>query len=248
VLVENLEIQSDPGVWIPTFLMMPENVSRTKPLLLVLDPQGNDRLWFSPEVDQILPENSGVICSADVRGIGSMRPGFSAGAAEYEAWHEQEENYAWASLMLGRPLVGQRVTDVLSIVRALSKYEDTAGRTIFVAASGKLTVPAIFAAALEPSIAGLYLHGGLISFQSIVETEVYTHPFANFVPNLLKHTDLPELIAGLAPRQVVIAGATDARGFAVKGPAASKIYAGGNSSIQADGDWSARSLVSYASQ
>jgi hypothetical protein len=75
-----------------------------------------------------------------------------------------------------------------------------------------LTVPALFAAALEPAIDGLYLAGGLISFRSIVETEVYKYPFGNFVPNLLAHTDLPELTAGLAPRRVTLAGAVDGAG------------------------------------
>ena len=90
------------------------------------------------------------------------------------------------------------------------------------------------------------MHGGLVSFQNLVQTEVYTYPFANFVPNLVKHTDLPELIAALAPRQVVIAGSIDARGFAMKAPALSKIYAAGNVTIEAAGEWSAKSLVSYA--
>jgi hypothetical protein len=81
-----------------------------------------------------------------------------------------------------------------------------------VAARGVLTVPALFAAALEPAIDGLYLAGGLISFRSIVETEVYKYPFGNFVPNLLAHTDLPELTAGLAPRRVTLAGAVDGAG------------------------------------
>lgn len=250
VIVENLEIQSDPAVWIPAFLMTPEAVSPGKPLLLVLDPQGNDRLWFNPEVDRILPENSCVICSADVRGVGSMVPGFSPGAAEYEEWHQREENYAWGSLMLGRPLVGQRVTDVLAVVRALSKHQNMAGRPIFIAASGTLTVPAIFAAALEPLIAGLYLQGGLVSFQNIVETEVYNHPFANFVPDLLNHTDLPELIAALAPRKVAITGAVDAAGVVMKTAALHDVYAtanrAGNISLEQDGEWSAKVLISYA--
>jgi dienelactone hydrolase len=249
VLVEVLEIQSDPVVWIPAFLLTPDNVSRGKSLLIVLDPHGNDQLWFHPEVDQVLPEDSGVICSADVRGVGSLRPGFSPGAAEYEMGHEQEENYAWGSLFLGRPLVGQRVTDLLAVVRALAKDDGMAGRSIFVAASGKLTVPAIFAAALEPSIAGLYLHGGLVSFQNVVETQIYHHPFANFVPNLLNHTDLPDLVAALAPRRVVLAGVVDASGDAMKEPAVADAYraAKGNVSIEMRGDWSAKSLVAYAS-
>ena len=75
-----------------------------------------------------------------------------------------------------------------------------------------LTVPAQFAAALEPAIGSLYLAEGLISFRSIVETEVYQYPLGNFVPNLLAHTDLPELSISLAPRGVTLAGAIDGAG------------------------------------
>jgi len=75
-----------------------------------------------------------------------------------------------------------------------------------------LTVPALFAATLEPVIDTLYLAGGLISFRSIVETELYKYPFGNFVPKLLAHTDLPEVTASLAPRRVTLAGAVDGAG------------------------------------
>ncbi len=76
-----------------------------------------------------------------------------------------------------------------------------AQRPVILAARGVLTVPALFAAALEPAIGSLYLAEGLISFRSIVETEVYQYPLGNFVPNLLAHTDLPELSISLAPRR-----------------------------------------------
>jgi hypothetical protein len=80
----------------------------------------------------------------------------------------------------------------------------TTGRTVWVPdlrGVGDLTPE--FAAALEPGITELYLAGGLESFRSVVETEDYDHPFANFVPRLLEYTDLPEVAAALAPRRVV---------------------------------------------
>ena len=75
-----------------------------------------------------------------------------------------------------------------------------------------MTVPALFAAVLEPAIGSLYLADGLVSFRSIVETELYRYPLGNFVPRLLAHTDLPELTASLAPRGVTLAGMIDATG------------------------------------
>jgi hypothetical protein len=115
-------------------------------------------------------------------------PEFGRGAAGYERSHQSEENYAWASIILGRPLLGQRVTDILAVLQALSNYPALAGRKLRVAAQGKMTVPAVFAAALAPRVDSLYLAGGLISYRSLVDTEDYSHSFANFVPKLLEHT------------------------------------------------------------
>jgi len=141
-----------------------------------------------------------------------MTPEFSRGAARHARPHNSEEEYAWSALILGKPLAGQRVTDILSIVRGLRARPAFARRPVLLAARGVLTVPAQFAAALEPAIDSLYLAEGLISFRSIVETEVYKYPFGNFVPSLLAHTDLPELTISLAPRRVTLAGAIDGAG------------------------------------
>jgi hypothetical protein len=153
-----------------------------------------------------------IVCAPDLRGIGDMTPEFSRGAARHARPHNSEEEYAWSSLILGKPLAGQRVTDVLSIVRGLRARQEFASRPVILAARDVLTVPALFAAVLEPAIGSLYLAEGLISFRSIVDTEMYKYPFGNFVPNLLAHTDLPELTASLAPRRVTLAGAIDGAG------------------------------------
>jgi dienelactone hydrolase len=238
VTVEAFEVNSAPGVWLPVWLLMPDDAPKDKPVLLVLDPLEAERLWFQPDADAVLAPGDPVICAADVRGVGALVPEYSPGAHGYAAWHEQEENYAWGSLILGKPLVGQRVTDILAIVAALK-------RPVRVAASGKMTVPALFAAALDRNIESLYLAGGLLSFQDIVETEDYKHPFGNFVPNLLNHTDMPKVAEGLAPRRVVIAGPVNARGATLEPEAAAQTYAGANITFEPKADWSAARLIAF---
>jgi pimeloyl-ACP methyl ester carboxylesterase len=157
VRVDVLEIASAPRVWLPAYLMVPDKIPRSAPVLLVLDEAECDRLWFNSEVDQTLPEDSPIVCAADVRGIGALAPEFSPGAAEYANWHEKEENYAWSALILGRPMVGQRVTDILALAACLRRYPGTAGRRIHIAALRRLTVPALCAAALDREINSLYL-------------------------------------------------------------------------------------------
>ena len=240
-MVDVLEVPSAPAVWLPAYLLKPARAAANGPVHLVLDEADCTRLWFNPEVDQILPKGGPVICAADVRGVGALVPAYSAGAADYAGGHQHEENYAWGSLILGKPLVGQRVTDILAITAALRLYPATAGRPIHIAAQGKLTVPALFAAALDPEIKSLYLAGGLVSFQTLVETEIYRHPFANFVPDLLNHTDLPEIAAlsWVAPRHSCGCGGCGRRPMHLD--AIRSIYQSANV-IEAT-DWSAENLL-----
>jgi hypothetical protein len=118
------------------------------------------------------------------------------------------------------------VADILALVAGLRKHSALGSRPVVVAARSKLTVPAIFAAALDSDISELYLERGLVSFRSIVDTEIYDHSFANFVPQLLRHTDLPDVVATLAPRRVRLAGTVDAGGNRMDGAAVRHIYPG----------------------
>jgi dienelactone hydrolase len=248
VQVDVLEVQSDENVWLPGWLLIPERPAAQGATILCLDPAGAERLWFAPEVDTILPAEAPFVCSADVRGIGALRPPFSPGPAEYAAWHEQEEAYAWGSIMLGKPLLTQRVADILALVRALQSHPLTSKRGIQIVARDALTVPALFAAAIEPSIEGLYFSGGLVSFRRIVDTEVYDHPFANFVTGLLNHTDLPLLAASIAPRKICLAGSVDAKGRTLPVDGVREAYdkgvQAGNVSVLPTPQWSVKAILS----
>ena len=209
--IEAVEFPAAPKVWVPAYLFQPKAADPSKPLVVLLEPGGRSA-WRESDLYNMMASEGCVVCAPDLRGIGDMTPEFGRGAARHARPHNSEEDYAWASLILGKPLVGQRVTDILSIFRGLRSRPEFASRRVILAARGILTVAAQFAAAMEPAIGSLYLSEGLISFRSIVETEVYKYSFGNFVPNLLAHTDLPEVTATLAPRRVTIAGAIDGAG------------------------------------
>ena len=206
--IESIEVPSAPRVWIPAWLFRPRETDRSKPVVVVLEPAGRVQ-WHEGEPYDRVASTGCVVCAPDLRGTGDLTPEYSRGAARYARSHNGEEDYAWASLILGKPLLGQRVTDILAVIRALRARADLAGRPLVLAAKGMMTVPAIFAASLEPSIAALHLANGLVSFRLLVDTENYVHPFGNFLTDLLNHTDLPRLAAGIAPRQVVMAGGVD---------------------------------------
>src|SRR5215471_392435 len=209
--VEAVEFPSAPKVWVPAWLYQPKTADPAKPLVVVLEPGGRSA-WSESGLYNRMAVEGCVVCAPDLRGIGDMTPEFSRGAARHARPHNSEEDYAWSAQIFGKPLAGQRVSDILAVVDGLRSRPEFARRRVILAARGVLTVPAQFAAAIEPVLDVLYLCDGLISFRSIVETEVYKYPFGNFVMNLLGHTDLPELTASLAPRRVTLAGAIDGAG------------------------------------
>ncbi len=241
--IEAWEVNSDTKVWIPAFVMLPRKSDDSKPVVVSLETGGRNLRWREGDLYQNMALQGCPVCAADVRGIGDLAPEFSHGFPGYARKHEEEENYAWGSLMMGEPLVGQRVTDILALVQALANHPALAGRKVRLAAQGKLTVPAIFAAALTPRIDSLYLADPLISFRGIVDSEHYSVSFANFVPKILLTTDLPELVAGLAPRAVTLAGTVDATGRAAPEDAVQANYQGGHVRIVARGEWKAENLM-----
>lgn len=251
VSVEAVDIPSAPLVGLPAWLFRGPKTRPDAPAVLILNPRGRNAAWHEGELCQNLAQRGFAVCAADVRGIGDLAPQVSAGAPGYAAAHQREEDYAWSSLIFGRPLAGQRVTDILAAVRAL-RHLTGSRRPIAVAALGSLTVPAIFAAALEQSIHSLYLAGGLGSFRSIVEEIDYNHPFANFVPRLLLHTDLPELVEGLSPRTTVISGLLDGRGATMAGETARNQYrralALGHVTLRETAAWSEEDLAAWLAQ
>ncbi len=242
--VEVLEVAPEPGVWLPAWVLAAKDTARDKPVLLVLDPVNAERLWFTPDAE--LAPGSPVVCAVDIRGVGALLPEYSPGHAGYAAWQKQEESYAWGSLILGKPLVGQRVTDILAVTAALRKHPATAGRRIRLAAAGKLATTALFAAALDEGIEALYLAGGLTSFRDVVDTEIYYQPFANFVPGLLNHTDLPDVAAAIAPRRILLAGTVNASGGTSAPSVVRREYRAGNISVEPEATWSAERLIEFA--
>jgi hypothetical protein len=78
-----------------------------------------------------------------------------------------------------------------------------------------MTLPALCATALDPSIHTAYLAKGLVSWSSLLDGDNYSEPFSSFLPGVLTKTDLPFVARLASPRKIVIAGAVNSRGQAV---------------------------------
>ena len=169
IRVEICEIESAPEVWLPAFLLIAAKRQRISPFCWSSMTERRTFSGLSRRSIRHFPKTRRSSAPPMFEESEFLRPEYSPGASGYAGSHQREEDYAWGSLILGKPLAGQRVADILALTSALGKYPATAGRPIHLAALGKLTVPALFAAALAPNIQKLYLAGGLVSFQNVVK-------------------------------------------------------------------------------
>lgn len=208
--IHAVEVNSAGPVWCPAWLFVPKRAwSR---MVIVLEPNGRNGRWHEGELYDQVASAGVAVCAMDVRGVGDLEAQYSPGSPGYRRGHQNEEEYGWAGLMLGRPMVGQRVTDIVAMARALAGAYPQA--KIGIAAREKMTAPALCAAAVESRIGSVYLCRGLRSWRSLVDSEAYTETFANFVPGVLAETDLPEIERSLAPRRVLHGEAWDAAAIA----------------------------------
>jgi len=218
------EVNSAAGVWIPLWAFLPAKPDPERLPLLVLDDRGRNAGVAEDGLCHRLAQAGRAVYAADIRGIGDTRPEAGPGNPGYTIEHNAEDEYAWASLILGSPLLAQRITDILALSQAIANTSG-AKRLVAVAARGSLTVPALFASAADQSIATLYSAAGLVSFQNLLETENYRQPLANFAWNLFRATDLPLLAAQCAPRVIQLGGAVDAANNPMSAVEVQRIYA-----------------------
>jgi dienelactone hydrolase/pimeloyl-ACP methyl ester carboxylesterase len=131
---------------------------------------------------------------------------------------------AFLSLHLGRPLLGQRVQDVLAVIGWLRREQP--GLEVSLWAAGSAAPVALHAAALDSRITGVVLKDFLASWSSVVRTPISHNQLCNVVPGVLAFYDLPDLAATLAPRPLVIKSLLDPAGKPLTRAETEKTYAG----------------------
>jgi pimeloyl-ACP methyl ester carboxylesterase len=156
------------------------------------------------------------VLAVDLRGMGETSPGVPNAKPGYFGFDYQA---SFLGLHLNRPLLGQRVHDLLSIL-AVYHSNRPAIHVVGVGTGGPI---ALHAAALDPRIEAVTLEQSVLSWAAVVRSPISHNQLTNVVPGVLKAYDLPDLAALIAPRPLGI-HAVDARGEAVTQAAIEEAY------------------------
>jgi dienelactone hydrolase len=228
----------DPHLAVPVLWLLPAKVNDDTPLVVGVAHAGKAGFLRerSDTIGRLL--QAGVaVCLPDLRGAGEMR---TSGAGRGRT--SSDTGISATEWMHGKTVLGAQVQELLLVLEATRK-QGFASATLWGdsfapvnAVGAKLAVP--YDSELQPHIgepmgalvtllAGLaapgsavraiHVHGGLVSYVSVLTSPFVYVPHDALIPGVLSVSDLADVVAALMPRPVSIEAAIDGRNQLVTG-------------------------------
>ena len=209
--IEKLEFLSEPGIYIPTWVFVPDKNHSSAPAILYVDEAGKEEagMEFGP-LEQLARKGHCVI-AVDVRGIGSTRPAHPDmdPASEFTNLEDAQTAMAYWLWEINESLFGMRVQDVVRTVDYALSRSDLNRSGIRVIGKGEGALWALFAAALDARILATVCDGGLLSYRRLTQGDRYLYSADVFIPDVLNHMDLPQVAAAVADRSLAFLAPLD---------------------------------------
>jgi pimeloyl-ACP methyl ester carboxylesterase len=207
---------TEPGVTVPGLLFTPSQPRG--PLVILLNGAGKSADIGPDGAVEKLVRGGKRVLALDPRGLGETAPGTAKAPSHFGV----DFTDTFLALHLNRPLLGQRVRDVLAVIETMVGQSPEGVTLVGIGKAGPI---ALHAAALDRRIKDLVLQGSLASWTSVVQTPISYDQLTNVVPGALAVYDLPELAATLAPRPLTVYKPVDPTGQVLDKDALEQMYA-----------------------
>lgn len=223
IVIEKCIFETEPGIRVPALDFRPEqNPARPAPLIIYVHGDGKHGDAGPGGPIERLAKNGQRVVAIDLRGMGETAPGSDTGNRTNQFGVDSKE--AFLALHLNRPLLGQRVADLLAVVRQLREQQAQDIHVIGIGMAGPIV---LHAAALDPTIQQLTVDRAVLSWAAVVHSRITRNQLSGVVPGALAAYDLPDLAGLIAPRKLTIRSAVDPMQQAVSQEALEQAYASG---------------------
>jgi cephalosporin-C deacetylase-like acetyl esterase len=234
--IEKLQFLSESGIYIPTWVYVPENKIGVLPTILYVNDEGMESEGMQYEgsedselvrgVFDTLVREGNLVVAVDVRGIGETRPPHpvSNSCSEFQQLFDLETAMAYMAWFMDQSLLGMRVQDVVRSVDFVTSRNDADRENLHVIGKGMGGLWCLYAAALDPRIRSLICVQSLLSYRSLTQVDRYRYGADVFVPDVLLHLDLPQVAAAISSRPLTLVQPKDAMKSTVGTDAAEEAY------------------------
>ena len=185
---------------LPMVLLKP-SVLPAERIVMILDPQGINHALNQDNLAHLLLNKGFQVLLFDLPGIGSMGPGYLKGDSYIE---EISYNQWFAAVLAGNSHVGLRSEDLVRTTRFI-KHNLTEITHISAIAIGPLGSELLHAAVFDQDIKKICLIRPFLSYGNIATTRFYKPEYIPFtVAGAIEKYDLPDLMAAIIPRKILI--------------------------------------------
>jgi len=181
---EKLIIRKNNEVPLPALVAYPKN--KVKKVVIWLSEQGKNKLIDSVAIS----EEETAYIFADLRGTGETADKAEMNDPKY---FSKDYRNAMLALHMGKPLVGQRVEDIFTILDFISENKQLSGAKIEVNTKGNIGVPALHAVFFRTEVSALQLYQCLESYQQILEQPLAKDRYGLVINNVLEYYDIPDM-------------------------------------------------------
>jgi dienelactone hydrolase len=211
--VRELVFEVEPGMFLPALDVTREGRAPRAPTVVKIGVAWKEALLRQPGTTlEKLTAAGGRTVLFDPRGLGETSP---SEARERSSPFGVDWKESYMAIRLDRPLLGQRVSDLLQAIGGLDAESAEDGHHGFELFGVGAAGPVVLHAALLDErglITNVTLEWSLVSWADIVQKGVSRNQMGNVVPGALEEYDLPDLVARLGPNRVSIHAAVDASG------------------------------------
>ena len=207
-----LSYEVQPGDFAPAYLLKPKDIAPPYPVMICL--QGHAPGMYISIGDARTERDAKLIAGGRDIALQAVANGWAALTIEQRGFGEQAEegvicnDLSLRALMRGRPMLGQRVFDVMRGIDFIETQPDLdTGRIASMGNSAGGTV-SYFAACVDPRIQLAVVSCSFCTYER--SWLKYHHCACGYLPGLLEVADMPELAKLIAPRDlIIVAGKED---------------------------------------
>jgi len=197
LLATKLVIESADGFPLPALHFKPRGEATTHPLVILVDSAGKAaETGRQGEVVKLVEAGCAVL-AVDLRGYGETADSKKAGSK----YQNESFRTSMLAMHIGRPLLGQRTSDILTVVACAAAMPEVDPSNLRLLARGRAGPAALHAAVLDDRIASLELRNSIRSWEDdVVARPGDSQLLELVVPGVLEHYDLADLAVMLGER------------------------------------------------
>jgi cephalosporin-C deacetylase-like acetyl esterase len=213
-LIEKIVYQSEADIVVPGLAFIPQHHTPPYPGLVYLHENGKDiDAGVSGQIEH-LAKAGYLVFAIDPRGVGETKPtrmneydkrgGYAAQLLGFEAV------LAYDCLKIGATLFGMQLQDVIKGIDYLVTREDLDIGQIGCIGWGIGGLLALYAGAIDERLEQVAAIEMLCSYKSLLDSPLYRYNFSAFIPDVIRHFELCDVAALVAPRTLMLINPVDA--------------------------------------